>query len=190
MKVQTLFNLAMKRKLPELLDFQNGLVLNLGCGNSPIPGAINLDFPHWNAENYVIEIDARTKHHLQHPNRAYPLPAETGNLLVPCPDGVVAGIHAYHFLEHVTDPRRMLREMQRVLMPGGVINICVPHYSGSMAHHDLDHKNTYALDTWANTFATPYYNKDREGWKLHVHFNAMIAVAERNAAIITQLVKE
>jgi len=191
MNIQNLFSLAMKRDLPALLDFpKDGLVINLGAGNSPIPGAVNLDFPEWNAENYLIEITSRTRHHLQNPNRAFPLPADAGDILVACPDECVAGIHAYHFLEHVRDPRRMLREMQRVLKPGGVVNICVPHYSGSMAHHDLDHKNTYALDTWRNTFSTPYYNKDREGWKFRIHFNAMIAVAERNAAIITQLVKE
>jgi SAM-dependent methyltransferase len=190
MNIQQLFELGMKREVPQLLDFPKGLVLNLGAGKHVLPGALNLDYPQWDAENYHIEVTDRIRWAHNNPNRAYPLPPEAGDMYVTCPDGIVAGIHAYHFLEHVRDPRRMLREMQRVLMPGGVINICVPHYWGSMAHHDLDHKNTYAIDTWANTFSAPWYTKDREGWKLRIHFNMLMAVTERNAAILTQLVKE
>lgn len=186
MNIQDLFKLGMKRDLPQLLDMPEGAVLNLGCGQSPIHGAINLDYPLWDAENYLIEIGSGMKNILLTGHNPFP----ERDVMVPCPDGIIAGIHAYHFLEHVRDPRRMLREMQRVLAPGGVINIVVPHYSGSMAHHDLDHKNTYALDTWANTLGTPYYTKDREGWKLRIHFNAMMAITERNTAILTQLVKE
>ena len=159
MNIQQLISLGMKRDLPELLDFPEGTVLNLGCGKHVLPGAVNLDYPDWDAESYHIEIPNVIKHKLIHgPDSELPHP-EMGSLYVGCPSDSIAGIHAYHFLEHVRDPRRMLREMQRVLKPGGVINICVPHYWGSMAHHDLDHKNTYAIDTWANTFSAPWYTK-------------------------------
>ena len=183
MKIQQLFELSMKRDLPELLDFPPGIVVNLGCGASRIAGAINLDYPQWEAEKYEIKI----------PNLFTPVsePISDGSdSWVQCPDNMLAGIHAYHFLEHLHDPRRMLREMQRCLMPGGVINICVPHYSGSMSHHDLDHKHSFAIDTWRNTFGTPYYSKDRDGWQLRVHFNALVGIVERNLAILTQLVKD
>lgn len=190
MDIQTLFELGMKRQVPQLLDFPEGLVLNLGAGKHVLPGALNIDYPDWDAEGYVIELPNREVWKMEHPNRAYPLPETAEGIWKQCPSESIAGIHAYHFLEHVRDPRRMLREMQRVLKPGGVINICVPHYWGSMAHHDLDHKNTYAIDTWSNTFSAPWYTKDREGWKLRIHFNMLMAVTERNAAILTQLVKE
>jgi len=188
MNIQQLFELGMKRQVPELLDFPEGLVLNLGAGKHVLPGAFNIDYPQWDAESYSIDITLNDRA-LLITGKEHPI-EQARDLLGTCPDNVIAGIHAYHFLEHVRDPRRMLREMQRVLKPGGVINICVPHYWGSMAHHDLDHKNTYAIDTWANTFSAPWYTKDREGWKLRIHFNMLMAVAERNAAILTQLVKE
>jgi SAM-dependent methyltransferase len=193
MKIQELFALGMKRDLPDLLDFPEGVVANLGCGKHVLAGCVNLDWPKWNAEQYQILLPRRVvfPNHPALTNLVMP-PDENEwflDQLVTCPTGFLAGIHAYHFLEHVHDPRRMMREMQRVLMDGGVLNICVPHYWGSMAHHDLDHKHNFAVDTWSNTFAAPWYDKDREGWQFEIHFNALMAVTERNAAIITQLVK-
>lgn len=172
MNIQDLFALGMKRHIPELLDAPEGIVVNLGAGNSPIPGAVNLDWPEWSAESYGIR-----------------LLDEHGHLVI-AEDESIACIHAYHFLEHLHDPLRMLMEINRVLKPGGVVNICVPHYSGSMAHQDLDHKRTFALETWDNALRCKYYTKDREGWKLRIHFNIMIAIAERNTCILAQLVKE
>jgi len=189
MNIQELFGLGMKRDVPPLLDFPEGVVANLGCGKHVLDGCVNLDFPEWEAERYEIQLPREI---VRPECRKVELP--DGGLfhsqLVRCPNNFLAGIHAYHFLEHVHDPRRMLREMQRCLMPGGVINICVPHYWGSMAHHDLDHKHNFAVDTWSNTFSAPWYDKDRDGWQLRIHFNMLMAVTERNTAILTQLVKE
>lgn len=190
MNVQQFFNMGMKRFIPDIIDAPPGLVVNLGAGNSPIEGAINLDHPNWNAENYLIEIPARERHFLQHPTRAYPLPADAGDIYVTAPDESIACVHAYHFLEHVHNPLRMLMEINRVLKPGGVANICVPHFSGAMAHQDLDHKHTFALETWDNALKCKYYTKDRQGWRLKIGFNVMMALVERNTCILTQLIKE
>lgn len=191
MNIQRLFHLGMKRQLPELLDFPQGPAVNLGCGNSRIEGVTNLDYPEWEAEQYEIQLPRA----IVMPDHPYCRDEDRGanvlfrNQLVRCPDNFLAGIHAYHFLEHLSDPRKMLREAQRCLKIGGVINIVVPHFSCSMAHQDLDHKHNFALDTWANTFRTDFYMKDRGGWQLGIHFNALMAIAERNTAIMTQLVK-
>lgn len=190
MKVQDLFKLGMKRDVPDLLDFPEGVVLNLGCGKHVLPGAVNLDWPHWNAETYQIEIPNIVKHRMLNGEDAELPHPGMNDILQRCPSDSIAGIHCYHFLEHVQDPRRMLREMQRVLKVGGVANICVPHYWGSMAHHDLDHKKNFAVDTWSNTFDAPWYEKDRNGWRFKIGFNMLMAVTERNAAILTQLIKE
>lgn len=161
MDIQKLFLLGMKRDIPQLLEAPAGLAVNLGAGVSTIDGADNLDYPEWNAD-----VDD-----------------------LPYADNSVACVHAYHFLEHLREPLRMLNEISRVLKVGGVVNICVPHYSGSMAHHDLDHKHTFALDTWANSLSRVYYNKDKLAPQLKIHFNVLIAIAERNTCILAQLVK-
>lgn len=193
--IQEFFKLAMKRELPELAKEDkhathpggmNGCEINLGAGNSPMLGCYNLDFPEWDAENYQI----MAPNYFVRAWNGQTTPAMCADLLMPCPSESVNAIHAFHFLEHLKDPRRMLREIQRVLRPGGVANICVPHYSSMLAHYDLDHKSTWSLETWRNTFKSTGYDKDRDGWKLRVHFNALMAVDERHFAILTQLVKE
>lgn len=192
MNIQQLFALGMKRDVPQLLDFPDGPVANLGCGRHRLSGVINLDYPEWDAERYEIQLPRKVvmpEHPLCRNEGLAPNGELFAQQLTRCPSNFLAGIHAYHFLEHLHDPRRMLREMQRCLMPGGVINICVPHYWGSMAHHDLDHKHNFAVDTWSNTFSAPWYDKDREGWQLRIHFNMLMGVTERNVAILTQLVK-
>lgn len=190
MKVQDLFKLGMKRDVPDLLEFPEGVVLNLGCGKHVLPDAVNLDWPHWNAETYSIEVPSIVRERIQRGPDATMASPYMNDMLVKCPSDSIAGIHCYHFLEHVQDPRRMLREMQRVLKPGGIANICVPHYWGSMAYHDLDHKHNFAIDTWSNTFGAPWYEKDRNGWRFKIGFNMMMGITERNAAILTQLIKE
>lgn len=195
MNIQQFFELGMKRPVADLLDFPAGPVANLGCGRHKLAnGVINLDWPDWDAEQYEIQLPRRCllpesaiPNAHKYSNEAIEM---LQNTLQRCPNDFLAGIHAYHFLEHLHDPRRMLREMQRCLKPGGVLNICVPHYWGSMAHHDLDHKHNFAIDTWSNTFNAPWYDKDRQGWRLRIHFNMLMAITERNCAILTQLVKE
>ena len=71
---------------------------------------------------------------------------------IPYPDGSVAVIHAYHFLEHLEKPVAMLAECQRVLRPGGVMNIVVPYYTSQMMAHDLTHRHAFCEDTWKITF--------------------------------------
>lgn len=185
MDIQTLFQLGMKRTVAPLLDFPEGPVLNLGCGNSPIPGAINLDYPQWDAEHGIIEVPNEYKWQWVHGRP----PPGGGNVMVVCPNKSIAGIHAYHLLEHLSDPRRIIREMQRVLIPGGVANIVVPHYSSAIAYEDLDHKKQFALDTWKTLFNNSYYDKEHKGWQLRIHFNMLMAITERNTVIVTQLQK-
>lgn len=159
-----LFTLAMKRPVPPLfIPDSHELVLNLGCGNSPIPDTMGLDRPGWNAETD-------------------PLPYR---------DGEVDGVMAFHFLEHLTDPRAMLWEIQRVLRPGGVLTIGVPYYRCAMAHHDLDHKAWFTEDTWRNLMDNPYYHTEHGSeWTLQVRFNMVMFLVERNQILLTQMIKE
>jgi SAM-dependent methyltransferase len=159
---QGLFALGMKRHLPELLLMPEGTIINLGPGYSPIPGTIGHDLPAYNAEVNSL----------------------------PYTDGSVSGIHCYHFLEHISDPVRVLRDMQRVLAPGGVVNIVVPYYSANIASTDLDHKHFFSEKTFPNLFNNTGYAKNHDGWKLSVHFSLIAAIVERNLCLFVQLVRE
>lgn len=162
---QELFWLGMERKLPNIWRGPSdpfGTVLNLGAGSKIINGAIPLDLPEWDADTMPIPFD----------------------------DESITTIHCYHFLEHITDPIKVLRECQRVLLPSGVINIVVPYYNSSIAAMDLDHKHSFNEDTWKTLFDNKYYAKNHEGWRFRVHFNLIAGVVERNLSLFTQLVKE
>ena len=136
-------------------------ILNLGAGNKRILGAISLDLPEWDADAQPI----------------------------PYPDGGVKAIYAIHFLEHVRDPRALLRECQRVLIPGGLLNVGLPHGRSDSAYNDLDHKSNWGEDTWKTTFDNPYYDKEHDGWKFEIGFNLVMAVAYRNLMVVTQLIR-
>lgn len=167
MNFQDLFELAMDRPVPDLEhycpDFPIPFTsLNLGAGEKVIPGTAALDYPSWDADKDPI----------------------------PWPNNSVDVIHAYHFLEHCSDPVAMLVECQRVLKPGGYMNICVPYYTSQMMAHDLDHKHPFCEDTWKILFKNPYYNKNKIDWKFRIGFNLICGIVERNLCLLTQLIKE
>lgn len=158
-----LFEQGSDRDLPVFNQIEptNMPVLNLGAGNKRVGNSVPLDWPNWNAETDSI----------------------------PYYDESVGGILAYHFLEHLKDPRPVLREASRVLAPGCPMNIVVPHYMGTIAFHDLDHKSFYTSDTWKNLLDQPYYDKDRIGFSFRIGTNLIMGLSERNLMLVTQLIK-
>jgi SAM-dependent methyltransferase len=136
-------------------------VLNLGAGNKLIEGTIPLDWPDWNAETDEL----------------------------PWPDESIGGIIAYHFLEHLRDARPVLREASRVLVKGAPMNIVVPHYMGTIAYQDLDHKTFWTSETFKTLLDNPYYAKDHDGFSFEVGTNLIMGMNERNLMLVTQLIK-
>jgi len=158
MKIQTMFALGMKREIPELLE-SYGDEIELGPGHNPV-GCPALEYPEWDADYMAI----------------------------PYPDESMDVIHMYHFLEHVEDPIKLLRECERVLKVGGHINIVVPHKSSALAWEDLDHKTFFNEETIPKLLITHGYDKN-SSWELQVHANFIMAIVERNLSIFTQLRK-
>ena len=164
MSIESFFKLGMKRNIISPIDDYDPtkhLVLNLGPGNSPIQGAVNLDLPEWDADKDGISFA----------------------------DNTVDQIHAYHFFEHVKDPSKLLLECRRVLKYGGHINIIVPYYNSQMSAQDLDHKHVFCEETWRVLFSTEYYNKNKIEGKFIIGTNIIIGIVERNLTLMTQLIK-
>lgn len=156
-----MFEFGMAKKLPIFAQFPKGKIINVGAGNKHIQGVESIDLPDYDADEM-------------------PLPFNSGT---------IAGIHAYHFLEHVIDPIKMLREFERVLMHNGCANILVPYYTSQNNIQDLDHKSVWCEDTWKNTFFNAFYDKKGK-WKFRIGINLIMGIVERNLILCTQLIKE
>lgn len=154
-----LFEIGMDRVVPGIRPVMGGTILNLGCGTKKLMGTVPLDLPDWDAEKDPI----------------------------PYNDSRVSHILAFHFLEHIQRIVPLLRECERVLVPGGTMSIVVPYGVSDGGLQDLDHKHFFTEDTWKNTFNNNYYKKDP--WRFEVQFNMIMGVVHRNLALVTQLVK-
>lgn len=141
-------------------------ILDLGPGHKTIdaPKITRLDWPEWDAESE--------------------------DSLGQCLGDSIGGIFAINLLEHLSDPRPLIREMGRVLAPGCPATIWVPHARSGMYLQDLDHKTPFILDTWKNFLEPhPYYAKDHEPVPLKVGVNCLFGLKEENLGILTQLIK-
>lgn len=103
------------------------VVLNLGCGNRPKPGAVNVDAAAGPHVDLVLDVDDH---------------------LWPWPDGTVDEIHAVHLFEHVADPIGFMCDAWRVLRPGGLLHIEVPHWQSRNAFTDPTHRRFCTEDTF------------------------------------------
>ena len=154
---------GLDRDIPDWIPFnQDYALLNLGAGHKHHPDFISLDWPDWDADKD-------------------PLPYE---------DNSVGGVIAMHFLEHLSEPRDVIREVGRVLVPGAPFNILVPHANSLMFLHDLDHKKPFVIDTWKNLLDQPYYDKMKNDYPFRIGANFLFGLKEANLALITQLIKK
>lgn len=177
---EELFSNGMKRTFGRIPDPPRGNHLNLGAGESPVPGedalglmadppreifsTMNLDRPTWEA------------------------PFLDGVL-----NGSIAAVHAYHFFEHLNNVvfRQMLAEIDRVLMPGGLVYCCVPYARADIAFQDTDHKLFFTEESWRTLLQNRYYDATYgEEFNWTIAFNMIAGIAGRNLAILTVLRKE
>ncbi len=88
--------------------------LNLGCGSFPLADHVNVDGDVRVRPQVVCNLDRRH----------------------PFPDGTFTKITASHVLEHLRDPLAAMKEWHRLLAPGGVLHVKVPHFSRGFTHPD------------------------------------------------------
>lgn len=160
------FRIAMARDFPQFeltWGTTTGTCLQLGQGHKYIDGWDHLDLPGWNAETDPI----------------------------PYPDNSVTGIATYHMLDHVSDPRKVLREAQRVLVDGGWFVSIVPHYLGSTAYNCFDHKSRFSIDVFKNAMGNKYDpSQDDNGLEFELGFNLIMGLSESELVLFTQLIRK
>lgn len=118
--------------------------LNLGCGTDIRSGWVNLD-----STSGIPGVD------VVHDLDVLPLPFA---------DHTFDGILAQDVLEHLTDPVATLRELHRIMKPGGRLQIRVPHFTSRNNFIDPTHQTRFAIE-WFDFFVAgsrrkterPYY---------------------------------
>ena len=94
--------------------------LNLGCGQFPKPGFVNVD------------VDPAARADVHHDLNQTPYPFD---------DGQFVRIECDHVLEHLDNPMAAMRECHRLLATGGYLQVRVPHFTRGFTH--WDHKRGF-----------------------------------------------
>jgi SAM-dependent methyltransferase len=102
--------------------------LNLGSGGRPLPEYVNLDVnPMAPGVNLVHDLDS------------YPWPFDSDT---------VSEVVMDQCLEHLVDQNRAMKEIHRILRPGGRAIISVPHFTWQLAYADPTHRHFFAYPTF------------------------------------------
>lgn len=164
--LESWFEIGMVREVKAPLSMPEGVHLNLGAGNKQIGDAIPYDLEHgWDANTQSIP----------HANES------------------VAGIWMNHFIEHVKSPVIVLRECERVLQVGGVLNIVVPHAMSQLYAADMTHpyNHMFTEETWRHLINNRYFTAPTgTEWELRVRTCFIMGITWANLALFTQLIKD
>lgn len=94
--------------------------LNLGAGEDYKEGFTNID---WNP---------LAKPDVQHDLNTFPYPFE---------ENTFDRVEAFHVIEHLDRPFDIMKEIHRILKPGGTLHMKVPHFSRGFTH--AEHKSGF-----------------------------------------------
>lgn len=104
-----------------------GKKLNLGAGWRPLKGYINLDVASLPGIDIVHDLTT------------YPYPFEDSSFDEVC---------AFDVLEHLDDYIKAIREIHRILKPGGKLRIVVPHWNSNGVTFDPTHRHGFGWTTF------------------------------------------
>ena len=149
-------------------------LLDCGCGM----GALTTSFAEWLDPGEVIGIDRELSQ--VEAARAWAAEKgihnvrfEIGNVYnIPYPDASFDAALAFTVLEHVREPLRAMREMRRVLKPGGVAGIYDPDYATMLqtpSTPGVQELNRLML-RFSEEHASPYYARHQRQYLLEAGF--------------------
>ena len=101
--------------------------LNLGCGNDIIPGWVNVDFIKKKGIDKVHNLNK------------YPYPFK---------DNTFDEIKCVEVVEHLDDTVATMKEIFRILKPGGKVIITVPYFLSVGAWSNPEHKRAFNYQTF------------------------------------------
>lgn len=150
-------------------------LLDCGCGM----GALTTSLAEWLAPGDVIGIDREDSQinaarDWARQKGVKNVRFETGSIYeIPYPDASFDAAFAYTVLEHTREPLQAIREMRRVLKPGGVIGLCDPDYEGQLwapASPGLA-ELMQIMRRFSEEHASPYYARHQRGYLLEAGFS-------------------
>jgi glycosyltransferase involved in cell wall biosynthesis len=151
----------------------NGMKLNLGCCDAPIPGFVNVDLIAGTGIDQVAD--------LRHP--------------WPWPDSSIDYIRAWDVVEHLPDKIFTMNEMYRVLVPGGSAEISVPTTDGPGAFQDPTHVSFWNRRSFLYyEAANPYRERFAAHYGIRARFKTVSERTDRSVdgprlTIVLQAVK-
>lgn len=113
--------------------------LAIGCGHDVRAGWTNLDIAALPGVDVVHDLD---------------------NLPLPFPDGKFDFVEAIDILEHVREFPDVMRELHRIMAPGGRVHIEGPHFTSSTWCTDPTHRRAFAINTFEFFAAGSLHDRD------------------------------
>ena len=110
------------------MNFEDKKIINLGCANTRLPNSIGVDVRP--REGFVDVV------------------CDLNKVPYPFSDNFADEIHMYHVLEHLDNPLEKINEVFRILKPGGIFYLRVPHFSSLYAWGDITHKQAFSLNAF------------------------------------------
>ncbi|MEZ5082127.1 MAG: methyltransferase domain-containing protein [Bacteroidales bacterium] len=128
-----------------------------------------------NKKNVVVELGCGQHKHIQEAigvdildNENVDIIADVNQGLGFFQDNSIDLIYSSHFLEHVQDLGFVLKEIHRVLKPGGKVTGLVPHFSNPYYYSDYTHITPFGLYSFSYFSKNHYFKR-----KVPVFYNEL-----------------
>lgn len=117
-----------REKFIQLIKDKNAVIIEIGCGEKKKdPASIGIDLVALHGVDIVANLE---------------------NGLEFIPDNSVDEISSSHVLEHIVNFEALMKDIHRILKPGGLHKVTVPHFSNPHYYSDFTHKRFFGLYTF------------------------------------------